>query len=95
MEGPVRLEKKVVVSNKVGLHVRAASLFVDTAKKFASNIRVKTDEKEADGKSILDMLTLGAAPGVSLLLIAEGEDAAQAIHSLEELVKARFHEKEE
>jgi phosphotransferase system enzyme I (PtsI) len=92
MEESVRFEKKVVVSNRVGLHVRAASLFVDTAQKFASNIRVRTDQREADGKSILDMLTLGAAPGVSLLLIAEGKDAQQAINSLEELVKARFHE---
>ena len=92
MEEAVRYEKEVIVINKLGLHVRAVGRFVDTAQKFNSDIRVRNGPKEADGKSIIEMLTLGATPGAVLQLVAEGRDAAQAIQSLEELVRARFHE---
>jgi phosphotransferase system HPr (HPr) family protein len=92
MEGMARHEKDVTVINKFGLHVRAVGRFVDTAQKFNAAIRVRNGEKEADGKSIIEMLTLGATPGAVLTLIAEGRDAAQAIQSLEALVRAHFHE---
>ncbi len=92
MQSAARCEREVTVTNKFGLHVRAVGRFVDTAQRFASHIRVRSGPKEADGKSIIEMLTLGATPGAALLLIAEGQDATQAIQSLEALVSARFHE---
>jgi len=81
-----------MVRNKLGLHVRAVGRFVDMAQKFAAEIRVQNGQKEADGKSIIEMLTLGATPGAVLKLIAEGRDAEQAVQSLEALVRAHFLE---
>jgi len=92
MEDATRHERDVTVINKLGLHVRAVGLFVDTAQKFAAEIRVRNGPKEADGKSIIQMLTLGATPGAVLKLIAVGDDAAQAVQSLEALMRAHFHE---
>lgn len=92
MEGTLRQERDVTIVNKLGLHVRAVGRFVDTAQKFNAEIRVRNGEKEADGKSIIEMLTLGATPGVVLKLIAQGRDAEQAITSLEALVRDHFHE---
>ena len=92
MEEMVRHEKDVTVVNKFGLHVRAVGRFVDTAQKFNAEIRVRNGDKVADGKSIIEMLTLGATVGAVLKLIAQGRDAEQAIESLEALMRAHFHE---
>ena len=92
MEEASRHEKDVPVVNKFGLHVRAVGRFVDIAQKFDAEIRVRHGEKEADGKSIIEMLTLGAKSGAVLKLIAHGRDAAQAIQDLEGLMRSHFHE---
>lgn len=82
----------VVLRNKVGLHARPAALFVQTAKQFKSNIRVKKDQLEADAKSILDVLSLGAEQGSSVTIFADGDDAETALRSLVDLVNGNFGE---
>jgi len=94
MGDAVRCQKEVVVRNITGLHVRAAGAFVDTAQKFSSDIRVVKGDREADGKSIIQLLTLGAEFNASLLLVAEGDDAPEAVTRLEQLVLAQFGLKE-
>jgi phosphotransferase system HPr (HPr) family protein len=94
MGNGVRCQKLVVVRNATGLHVRAAGAFVDTAQRFAAEIRVRKGEREADGKSIIQLLTLGAEFNAPLLLMAEGKDAQEAIGRLEQLVEAQFGLKE-
>jgi len=86
------LTRKVKIINKHGLHLRAAGRFVETASKFRADIRVRKDNKEADGKSIMDMMTLGAEKGSDLVLMASGEDAEEALRSLEQLINDKFGE---
>jgi phosphotransferase system HPr (HPr) family protein len=86
-----RREAEVV--NDVGLHLRSASTFVRLASKFKAQIRVSTAEVAAvDGKSILGLVTLGAALGSKLVITADGPDEQEAVDALVQLVEARFHE---
>ncbi len=82
----------VTVNHKVGLHARPAALFVQTAARFRCNIRVTHGERAANAKSILSVLTLGAAQGALLAIHAEGEDAEQALAALQALVDSNFGE---
>ncbi len=68
------VEEKVVVQSKVGLHARPAAMFVQTASKFKSQVTLEANGKRANGKSILNVLSLGAKKGDILLIRAEGED---------------------
>jgi phosphotransferase system HPr (HPr) family protein len=87
-------ETTLTVRHKVGLHARPAALFVQTAKKFNSDIRVSHDEREANAKSILTVLTLGAEQGAVITIRAEGEDADEALAALTALVEDNFGEEE-
>jgi len=87
-----RAEATVTLLNKVGLHARPASLFVRTAKKFKAKITVIKNGKTADAKNILSVLALGAEKGDQIHLIAEGEDAEEAIKTLVELINNKFGE---
>jgi phosphotransferase system HPr (HPr) family protein len=80
------------IDNEVGLHARPAALFVQTASKFQSSITVQNGGNRADAKSILEVLTLGAGKGASIVISAEGEDAAQALKALQELIAGHFGE---
>jgi phosphocarrier protein len=91
-------EGRIVVNNKVGLHARPAALFVQEANKFTSEISVSTtdpDTKEnrnANAKSILGILTLGVFQGMEIVLNAEGEDEEEAVAALLKLVEDDFGE---
>ena len=85
-------EITLTVHHKVGLHARPAALFVQTAKQFKGDIKVKHCERVANAKSILHVLTLGASQGAVITISAEGEDAAQALKALEALVEDNFGE---
>ncbi len=86
------VEVTVKLLNKVGLHARPAALFVETAKKFRSDIRVEKDGKEVDAKSILGILSLGAEYGSVITIKVNGEDADKALKALVKLVNDRFGE---
>lgn len=85
-------ELNLVIEHEVGLHARPASMFVQTAARFASNIEVTHGETTVNAKSILAVLTLGAHKGAEITVRAEGADAAEALKALEELVLGNFGE---
>jgi phosphotransferase system HPr (HPr) family protein len=85
-------EINLVITHKVGLHARPASMFVQTAAKFSSDIEVAYGEKTVNAKSILAVLTLGAHKDAEITVKAEGDDAADALKALEELVLDNFGE---
>ncbi len=93
-------ELKVIVHNKVGLHARPAALFVQTAAKFKSEIKVtcfdavEQKERLANAKSILSVLTLGVFEGMEIVIRANGEDEDAAAAALVELVEKNFGEAE-
>lgn len=86
------VKNTIVLTNKSGLHARPASIFVNAAKNFTSKISIEKDNVEIDGKSILGLLTLGAAKGTEISIIAEGEDEEKAVEELIQLIKSGFGE---
>ena len=82
------IKKSLIIKNKQGLHARPAALFVQTANKFDSNIRVVKGKRVVNGKSIMGILTLAAQKGSKISIEAEGEDADIAIQELEKIVNS-------
>jgi phosphotransferase system HPr (HPr) family protein len=86
---------KIKVTHPAGLHARPASLFVQTANKFESEIEVQnlTDESDlANAKSILTVLTLGVMQDHEIEISAEGDDADEAVAALKALIESNFGE---
>lgn len=88
------VERDLAIVNKLGLHARAASKFVQTASNFDADVRVAKDGREVSGKSIMGVMMLAAARGSRIRLSADGADAEAALNALEALVRDRFGEKE-
>ncbi len=82
------------IINRLGLHARAATLFVQTLAPFEARVTVTKDDQCVNGKSIIELMMLAAGKGSLLLVDAQGRDAAAALEALEALVRARFHEPE-
>ncbi|MBA3699762.1 MAG: HPr family phosphocarrier protein [Planctomycetes bacterium] len=87
-----RVEAKVEISNKMGLHARPSTQIATTASRFSSDIHIGKDEMVVDAKSVLELLMLAAECGTELVITAEGDDAKVAVAALVELVKGRFGE---
>lgn len=88
------ISKIFTIKNKLGLHARAASQFVQMANRFKSDIYVEKGGQEINGKSIMGILMLAATCGSKITIRAEGDDASDVIMSLEELVTGKFGEEE-
>ena len=80
------------ILNSSGFHARPAGLFVKTASRFCSSIKVVSGNQTADGKSILSLMLLGATPGAEITIEVRGEDEAEALNTLAELITGRFGE---
>jgi phosphocarrier protein len=85
-------EKVIFVSNKMGLHARPAAMIVHTTNKYKSNVKILKDDFEVDAKSIMGVMTLAAAHGSELKLIADGPDENEAITAVEGLFNSNFSE---
>jgi phosphocarrier protein len=86
------LEHIITIQNRAGIHARPAALLVQTTKNFKANIYLEKDNDRINGKSIMGLLTLGAAYGTQLKLITEGEDEQEAMDSLVKLFDSKFEE---
>lgn len=78
---------EVTVVNPVGLHVRPATFFIKKANSYKSSIWVEKDDRRVNAKSLLGVLSLGVAKGMSITLIADGDDEDEAISGLVELIE--------
>ncbi|NDJ51851.1 MAG: HPr family phosphocarrier protein [Chloroflexi bacterium] len=86
-------ELEIAIENEAGLHARPASLFVQTASQFDSDIQVSNVTRETaarDAKSAIGVMTLGVAQGHVVRITADGEDAEQAIEALRALIEGHF-----
>jgi catabolite repression HPr-like protein len=81
------IEKNVVVILPHGLHARPAANFVRLASSFSSEIKIVKDEKTANGKSIMGIMSMAVAKGDEITLIADGPDEAEAITALEKALQ--------
>jgi len=84
--------KSFEVRNKLGLHARAAAQFVRISSKYDSDIRIKKDGYEVDGKSILGVLSLAAIKGTTIEIITQGDDSEQAFDEISALIECGFGE---
>lgn len=85
-------EREVQVRNRLGMHARAAVKFVQIANTFKCEVKVVKDGQEANGKSIMGLLTLVAAHGVTMTVECDGDDAEPAVTALAALVGTGFGE---
>ena len=87
-------ERPVTVVNKLGLHARAAAIFVTAASAFSSNVDVSKNGQSVNGKSIMGVMMLAASRGTELIIMTHGEDEVEAADSLVSLIENRFGEQE-
>jgi phosphocarrier protein len=87
--------RQVGVGNVLGLHLRAADQFVCLADQFQAEVGVWCNGIVANGKSILELLTLAAECGTTLALEARGCDAEDAVAALAKLISAQSHQPED
>lgn len=86
-------EKTIRVCNSLGIHARPAGKISQEAQRYQANVTIRSNEMEADAKSILDILTLAAPQGAELVVRAQGPDAAEAMQGLSRLFDDMFGEK--
>ena len=82
------------IVNRRGLHARASAKFVQTVERFAAAVTVTRSGETVGGRSIMGLLTLGAAQGTSIAVVAVGADADAALAAIEALLANRFGEDE-
>ncbi len=86
---------EVQIRNRRGLHARATAKFVHIAEKFDADVTVTKGRESVNGGSIMALLSLGAAQGVTILIETKGPEAEEALESLIGLVEAGFHEEDQ
>jgi len=88
------IERELAIRNRLGLHARAAAKFVQTASRFKSEVKIRKNGEEVDGKSILGILLLAAGKGSTVTIRADGDDLLEALDAIEKLIDAKFDEVE-
>jgi phosphocarrier protein len=86
------LGQEVRIVNRRGLHARAAAKFVRAAEQFEAEIKVRREDMEVVGTSILGLMMLAAATGSTMRIEASGTDAEAALSALVALVERGFDE---
>ena len=86
------ITKEVKISNAIGLHARPATFFIQKANTYQSSIWVEKDDRKVNAKSLLGVLSLGIAKGMTITLIADGQDEDAALDGLTALINSGFAE---
>ncbi len=86
------IEKQFTIVNRLGLHARAAAQLVQTANRFSSDVLVKKEDLEVNGKSIMGILMLAAPQGSGIEVTVNGSDEVEALEALEALIDDGFGE---
>lgn len=80
------------ITNRLGLHARAAATLVRVTGKFTSEVHIEKDGQRVNGKSILGLMTLAAAKGTEITVICAGADQEAAIEAIGTCINGRFGE---
>ncbi len=84
------ISKEVAILNSVGLHARPATYFIQKANNYKSTLWVENGDRKANAKSLLGVLSLGITKGTRITIVADGEDEAEAIEGLSNLILTGF-----
>lgn len=90
----MRVEKNLLIVNKLGLHARAATQLALLANQFDAEVTLQLNGKSASAASVLGVLMLEGNRGKEVTVISEGEDAEQALAAIEHLIADKFNESE-
>jgi phosphocarrier protein HPr len=88
------LGRELAIVNKKGLHARASAKFVQTVERFDADVTVTRCGETVGGRSIMGLLTLGAAQGTTITVVAQGGDAEACLGAISDLLASRFGEEE-
>jgi phosphocarrier protein len=88
------LEQEFEIKNKLGLHARAAALFVQVAMQYQAEVLVEKDGEVVNGKSIMGLMMLAAPQGSKLKIKVEGQEAEKMLQELGDLIERKFNEEE-
>ena len=86
------ISRDVIITNASGLHARPATFFIQKANSYPCNIWVEKDDRKVNAKSLLGVLSLGIAKGMSVTLIADGKEEEEALQGLSDLIESGFAE---
>lgn len=86
------ISRDIVINNTSGLHARPATFFIQKANTYPCSIWVEKDERKVNAKSLLGVLSLGIARGMTIKLIADGQGAEEALNGLSDLINSGFEE---
>ncbi|MDR0539013.1 MAG: HPr family phosphocarrier protein [Spirochaetaceae bacterium] len=86
------VERLVKIINRAGIHARPASVIVEKTKDFKSSIYFEHGSHKINAKSILGIITLGAAYGSEIKISATGEDEQSAVDAIARLFETKFEE---
>jgi phosphocarrier protein HPr len=88
------VKRTLPIVNVRGLHARASRKLAELALTYECRIVVRREDEEADARSLMDLMMLGAGIGSEIEVEAEGSDAVEALDAIEALLAAKFHEGE-
>ena len=86
------ISREITITNTIGLHARPATFFIQKANGYKSSIWVEKEDRKVNAKSLLGVLSLGIAQGMTITLLADGSDEDEALAGLAELVNTGFQE---
>ena len=86
------ITRNVTIQNAVGLHARPATFFIQKANCYKCTLWVEKDDRKVNAKSLLGVLSLGIAKGMTVTLIADGQDEDAALDGLAALINSGFAE---
>ena len=86
------IQREVTITNNSGLHARPATFFIQKANTYRSGVWVVKDARKVSAKSLLGVLSIGIAKGMTITLVADGDDEEAAIKGLIELIESGFND---
>ena len=86
------ISRNVSIQNNVGLHARPATFFIQKANTYRSGVWVVKDDRKVSAKSLLGVLSIGIAKGMTITIVADGDDEEAAIKGLVELIESGFND---
>ena len=89
-----QFEKTLIITNKLGLHARAATKLAQLCQKFDAKVTVALSDKQADANSVMALMLLAGSQGKEVCVKAEGEDAEDALNEICQLFTDKFEEAE-
>lgn len=89
-----KLQKSILITNKLGLHARAATKLAQLSQKFDAKVTIELEDKQADASSIMGLMLLAGGQGKNVTIYTEGPEAQNALDNVCQLFTDKFDEGE-